>query len=152
MVLDGTAFFRANYRDVDFRPFEAMVRLRELRLCLISRQHIVSGHSLPLTELLGEILERVPRGCRVECGVDDVDGDDDAAAGYAAMARAFVDEAVRTRQSAQRSVVYETGDEVLRAGVACIAEERRGVKNGASRDVFGDENSYWNPVLGKRVT
>lgn len=140
VVLDATSYFRANYQDVDFRAFEAMTSLQTLRICMLSRQHIVSGHSLLLQELFREILERVPRECRIECGTSGL------------LEEAFVQERAKmARQRAYGVVVYETDEEVLSAAVEDVAETQ-GCKNGGNEDVFADGNSWWNPLLNKRVT
>ncbi|KAL0258072.1 hypothetical protein SLS55_007243 [Diplodia seriata] len=67
VVLDILNSSQLTYDDTDFRPFQAMVRLRQLRIAAVDEAGLQQHRDLAgVTRLLSRLIERVPANCALD--------------------------------------------------------------------------------------
>lgn len=136
VVFDCTGSLYGSYEEVDFAAFEALVKLKTLRIGMIYAGDVdQSAH-----ELFTEVLMRVPRDARVLCGIEE-----------GSQEGRLLEDVLRARREVRQNPeeIKVMGKDFIERSVAKVPGEVRGMKNGSNPDVFARYRVYPDE-LGRR--
>nr|POF22352.1 hypothetical protein CFP56_36437 [Quercus suber] len=146
LLLDCVGRFpAASYAEVDFTPLEALVRMRRLRIGLLEDAEERFWRTEPVMQkgeegeegeeeedeaansqnVLAEVLRRVPPECVVVYGTEE-----------GSEARKVVEMVAVGKMKGIRVSVSEASRELLEEVAGRVPAEQKGVKSGATKDVF----------------
>ncbi|MCJ1258614.1 hypothetical protein MMC24_006447 [Lignoscripta atroalba] len=120
VVLDACDGFQANYKNVDFRQFQAMTALQTLRIGIVTQRDSIWWTDSWAT-LLAHVIERVPSQCAVEFG------------SFSEAEKEFMGKFIKAWSDGAFYSAHEVSGDVLRE----IAKELgivKGSKSGSDRD------------------